>query len=200
MRIASAIAAACLLAASLSACQTTSIGADWGPNTREASRVSYDGDDSVITNREWKRRSAGTQERMRFKNGASLFYEELYGGMTVWQLKDEKESLVRVYDGYYGKQGGYRPGEVIMKPYESFKLYYMSAQSDAQKCFLGQASSNLDRGGWHFILTLCRRAQDSAAVARLDADAIDIITRLRFDGGEMNKMKAALAPPAGAKN
>ncbi len=147
MRILSAIAAAYLLAASLSGCQTTSVGADWGPNTREASRVSYDGDDSVITSREWKRREAGTQERLRFRNGASIFYEELYGGMTVWQVKDEKESLMRVYDGFFGKQGGYQPGAVVEKPYGDFKLYYMIPQSDAQKCFLGQASSNKDRGG-----------------------------------------------------
>jgi len=191
MRILSAIAVACLLAPLLSACQTTSVGADWGPNTREASRVSYDGDDSVITSREWKRREAGTQERLRFKNGASIFYEELYGGMTIWQAKDEKEPLIRVYDGFFGKQDGYQPGDVVMKPYGDFKLYYMGVQSDAQKCFLGQASSNKDRGGWHFILTMCRRLQDASAVAKLDAEAIDIITRLRFDGGEMNKVKAA---------
>jgi hypothetical protein len=192
MRILTAIAAASLLAASLTACQTTSIGADWGPNTREASRVSYDGDDSIITSREWKRRDAGTQERLRFKNGASLYFEELYGGMSVWAFKDDHESLRQVYDNAFGKRGGYRPGEITMTPYYDYKLFHMDVQSDTQKCFLGQASSNKDRGGWHFILTMCRSWRDTAGAARLDADALDIISRLRFDGGEMNKMRAAV--------
>jgi hypothetical protein len=201
MRILPAIMAASLLAATLSACQTTSVGADWAPNTREASRISYVGDDSVITSREWKRREAGTLERLRFSNGASLFFEELYGGATAWRLKDDRQSIRDLYDSVFGKEGNYKPGEIVLKPYTEFKLFHMGAQSDTQKCFLGEASSNKDRGGWHFVLTMCRSLRDAAAVARLDADAIDIVTRLRPDGGELNKAKAAgLTPPASTKN
>jgi hypothetical protein len=197
VRILAAIAVASLLAA----CQTTSIGANWGPNTRDASRVSFDGDDSIITSREWKRREAGTQERLRFKNGASLYFEELYGGMSVWAFRDDKESIRGIYDNAFGKHGNYQPGEIVMRPFNDYKLFHMSAQSETQKCFLGEGTSTKDRGGWHYVMTMCRHLRDTTGVARLDADAIDVIARLRFDGGELNKMKSAMqVPPAGAKN
>ena len=197
MRILPAIAAASLLAA----CQTTGTGYEWSPNTRDASRIGYEGDDSIITSREWKNRDGGIQERLRFKNGASLFYEELWGGNTIWQLKDEKDSLRNIYKNGLGKQGNYTPGEIMEKPYTNFVLLHMTAQSDTQKCFLSEASSNKSRGGYHFSFSMCRLLRDAAGAARLDTDAIDIVTQLRFDSGELNKMKAAgQTPPAGAKN
>ena len=174
----------------LAACQTTGggiVGAEWAPNTRAASNVSIVGDDSFITAREWKRRDAGTQERLKF-SGGELFYEELYGGRTVWALRDDKEAMRDIFD-IFNKSGAYTAGPIGQRDFKEFRFHHLTATSSTLKCFLGDAMSESPRGGWHFFLVKCA-ALAGPVSATLETDSFDLLTRLRFDGGALNKSTA----------
>ena len=173
----------------LAACQTsggTTVGAEWAPNTRAASNVSVVGDDSFITAREWKRRAAGTQERLKF-SGGELFYEELYGGRTVWALRDDKEEMRDIFKGF-NKSGNYTSNAIAQRDFKDFRLTYLTATSSTQKCFLGDAMSESPRGGWHFLLVKCVALRDTSS-GSFENDSFDLIGRLRFDGGALNKSR-----------
>jgi hypothetical protein len=46
---------------------------------------------------------------------------------------------------------------------------------------------------WHMNITACR-ALSSKTIAKFEDDIFDILTRVRFDGGELNRTRDALLP------
>ena len=182
-----------LAAVILAACQTTGGQSawEWQPIQRADSRVSIVGDDSVVTSREWKRREAGVQERLKFKDGSSFFYEELYGGRNVWASHNDMEQfLTRTFQSL-NKNGGYTASKISRRKYQHGDLFYMTAESSSLRCFLSEATSlDQQRGAsWHFAFSSCRAVQGRTA-ASLETDMFALLERMRFDGGELNKQKA----------
>jgi hypothetical protein len=183
----------CVLAAAIvAACQTTGGQSawEWQPIQRADSRVSIVGDDSMVTSREWKRREAGVQERLRFKDGSYFFYEELYGGRHVWAShNDMEEFLTRGFQNL-NKNGGYTASKITRQKYRHGDLFYLTAESPTQKCFLSEATSlDQQRGAsWHFSFASCRAARTAAS---LETDMFALLERMHFDGGELNRQRAA---------
>lgn len=176
----------------LTACQTTDAAWQWQPIQRADSRVSIVGDDSIVSSREWKRRDAGVQERLKFKDGTSFFYEELYGGRHVWGSSNDMEQFLTRSFQNLNKKGGYTASKITRRKHETGDLVYMTAESSATKCFLSEAMSlDQQRGAsWHFALSACRATQGRLA-ASLESDMFALLERMRFDGGELNKQRAA---------
>lgn len=188
MRFVNCLALACASLLVLG-CQTT--GWDWKPIDRSGSRISIAGDDSIVTSREWKYRQGGVQERIRMRDGGSLFYEELYSGWVAWVYSDAEQSLMRMFERF-NKSGLYSAGTVHQTTYNNGNMVYMTAQSATQNCFLSEASHPQGERGagiWHLIYSVCRNSRSGSA-HMLEKDALAFLERLRFDGGALNRSRS----------
>ncbi len=165
----------------------------WQPIDISKSNVSFVGDVSFIKSRDWRRRSNGTQERLKF-SGGEIFYEELYFSGGQWQFIDEKNYLENMLaKGLNKKSQDYKPGDFTKRDFGKFSLLYLTPQSSTTKCFLGLAAEARDGRTWHMNVTACR-ALNSKSIAKFEDDILDILTRIGFDGGELNKTRDALIP------
>lgn len=188
-----------IVAIGLLAVRTPAIGAEtaWQPIDIAKSNVSFVGDVSFIKSRDWRRRSNGTQERLKF-SGGEIFYEELYSSGGQWQFIDEKSYLENMLaKGLNKKSPDYKPGAFTKRDFGKFSLLYLTPESSTNKCFLGLAAEARDGRTWHMNVTACR-ALTSKSIAKFEDDIFDILTRIRFDGGELNKTRDALIPQAKA--
>jgi len=157
------------------------------------SNVSFVGDVSFIKSWDWRRRSNGTQERLKF-SGGEIFYEELYASGGQWQFIDEKNYLENMLaKGLNKKNQDYKPGEFTKHDFSKFSLLYLTPQSPTNKCCLGLAAEARDGRTWHMNVRACR-ALNSKFIAKFEDEIFDILTRIRFDGGELNKTRDALLP------
>lgn len=182
-------------AGALSAFATPVTGAEaeWQAIDISRSVVSFVGDVSFIKGRDWRRRDKGIQERVKFASG-EIFYEELYASGGMWQSIDRKKYLEDILAKGLNKKGpDYQPGEFIKRDFAKFSMLYLTPQSQSTKCFLGLAMEERDGRTWHMNVTACR-ALNSKTIAKFEDEIFDILNRVRFDGGELNRTRDALLP------
>ena len=99
-----------------------------------------------------------------------------------------EQFLTRTFQNL-NKAGNYTASKVLRQKYRHGELFYLTAESPTQKCFLSEAASlDQQRGAsWHFALSSCRTLR---TVASLESDMFALLERMRFDGGELNQQKA----------
>ena len=164
------------------------------------SAISLEGDDSVIIRRQQNLLPGRYQERWRVKNGGNIFFEELYASYFT-RAEDPARFLIRTSARRLKNLGmALSPDEVKKTDYEEGVIFYASKKDAQRTCVVFNGNfgdMQYGNGNRHLSGGVCQ-FNNKALSADLESAVLDILGRMRYDEGALNRTKAAQRPRGAA--